>query len=35
MFMAIVLLKPEGIAGMWQSRRARVAPPPVATQAGD
>jgi len=35
MFMAIVLLKPEGIAGMWRSRRARVAPPTVATQAGD
>jgi len=35
MFMAIVLLKPEGIAGLWRSRRAHVAPPPVATQAGD
>jgi len=30
-----VLLKPEGIAGLWPGRRARAAPPPVATQAGD
>ncbi len=34
MFMAIVLLKPEGIAGLFQSRRVRAAPP-IATQAGD
>jgi len=34
MFMAIVLLKPEGIAGLWQARRGRAAPPIVA-QASD
>ncbi len=34
MFMAIVLLKPEGIAGLWQARRGRAAPP-IAAQAGD
>jgi hypothetical protein len=29
-----VLLKPEGVAGLWQARRGRAAPP-IAAQAGD
>ena len=37
MFMAIVMLRPEGIAGMWQAararRRARVARPPAAASS--
>jgi len=30
LFMAIVLWKPEGIAGLWQEWRARRRPPPIA-----
>ena len=33
MFMAIVLLKPEGIAGLWQARRDRAVPQ-IAAPAG-
>lgn len=32
-FMALVLFKPEGIAGMWQAWRARVAARPTAAPA--
>ena len=30
LFMAIVLWKPEGIAGLWQEWRARRRAPPIA-----
>jgi branched-chain amino acid transport system permease protein len=35
MFMAIVLLKPEGIAGLWQARRDRAVPQIAAPAASE